>query len=123
MLDLANGWVRRLRVATPDAELPAQSLSGGNQQKVMLARWLARTPRILILNGPTVGVDVGSKADIHAIIAGLAAEGMGVVVISDDLPELIAACDRILVMQSGRMTEAIPRADADENMLAARLAG
>ena len=115
--------MRRLRVATPDADLPAQSLSGGNQQRWCWRDGSRRTPRILILNGPTVGVDVGSKADIHAIIAGLAAEGMGVIVISDDLPELLAACDRILVMQSGRMTEAIPRADADENMLAARLAG
>ena len=123
MRGLVDDWVRRLRVATPDAELPAKSLSGGNQQKAMLARWLARSPRILILNGPTVGVDVGSKAEIHAIIAGLAAEGMGVIVISDDIPELLAACDRILVMQSGRVTEEVARADAEENALAARLAG
>jgi simple sugar transport system ATP-binding protein len=123
MRGLVDDWVGHLHVVAPDADLPAQSLSGGNQQRVMLARWLARTPRILILNGPTVGVDVGSKADIHAIIAGLAAEGMGVIVISDDIPELLAACDRILVMQSGRVIEEVARADAEENALAARLAG
>ncbi|HKN09128.1 MAG TPA: ATP-binding cassette domain-containing protein, partial [Pseudomonadota bacterium] len=123
MRGLVDEWVRRLHVVTPDPGLPVSSLSGGNQQRVMLARWLARTPRILVLNGPTVGVDVGSKADIHAIIAQLAAEGMGVIVISDDIPELLAACDRILVMQSGRVTEEIARAAAEENALAARLAG
>lgn len=122
MRALVDDWVRRLRIVTPDAELPVMSLSGGNQQRVMLARWLARTPSVLILNGPTVGVDVGSKADIHAIIAALAKDGMGVIVISDDIPELLAACDRILVMKSGRVTEEIPRAAAEENALAARLA-
>ncbi len=116
-------WMRSLHIASPDAELPASSLSGGNQQRVVLARWLARAPRILILNGPTVGVDVGSKADIHAIIARLAAEGMGIIVISDDIPELLAACDRILVMRSGRMTDEVARNAIDEQRLAARFAG
>jgi simple sugar transport system ATP-binding protein len=116
-------WMRRLHIASPDAELPASSLSGGNQQRVVLARWLARAPRILILNGPTVGVDVGSKADIHDIIARLANEGMGIIVISDDIPELLAACDRILVMQSGRITDEVARKAVDEQGLAARLAG
>jgi simple sugar transport system ATP-binding protein len=123
MQRLINDWVKRLHVLTPDAELPASSLSGGNQQRLMLARWLARTPRILILNGPTVGVDVGSKAEIHAIIARLATEGMGVIVISDDIPELLAACDRLLVMQSGHVTEEVARAAVNEDSLAARLAG
>ena len=123
MRGLVDDWVRRLHIVTPDFGLPVSSLSGGNQQRVVLGRWLARSPRILLLNGPTVGVDVGSKADIHAIIAKLAADGMGVIVISDDIPELLAACDRILVMQSGRVTEDIPRSAAEENALAARLAG
>jgi simple sugar transport system ATP-binding protein len=123
MRALIDEWVRRLHVLTPDAELPASSLSGGNQQRLMLARWLARAPRILVLNGPTVGVDVGSKAEIHAIIARLAADGMAVIVISDDIPELLAACDRILVMQSGRVTEQVARAVVNEDSLASRLAG
>ena len=120
---LVADWVTRLRLVTPNAELPASSLSGGNQQRVVLARWLARAPRILILNGPTVGVDVGSKADIHGIIARLAAEGIGVIVISDDIPELLAVCDRILVMQSGRTTDEVARSAVTEQSLATRLAG
>jgi simple sugar transport system ATP-binding protein len=115
-------WVRRLRVATPSTDLPVRSLSGGNQQRVVLARWLATKPRVLILNGPTVGVDVGSKADIHAIVAALAREGMGVILISDDLPEVLAACHRILVMREGRVVEEVARAEATEDELAHRLA-
>ena len=86
-----------------------RSLSGGNQQRVVLARWMARAPRVLVLNGPSVGVDVGSKAEIHGIIADLAAQGLGVIVISDDLPELLATCHRILVMKAGRVIEDICR--------------
>jgi len=119
---LTEEWVRRLAVRTPDADMPVQSLSGGNQQRVVLARWLARNPRVLVLNGPTVGVDVGSKAEIHDIIARLAAGGMGIIVISDDIPEILAACDRILVMQAGRVVEEVESATVDEDRLAARLA-
>ncbi|MDT8857549.1 sugar ABC transporter ATP-binding protein [Paracoccaceae bacterium Fryx2] len=96
MLDLAAlwaeaaDWLARLRVRAADVTAPVQSLSGGNQQRVVLARWLARGPRVLVLNGPSVGVDVGSKADIHGIIGDLSAQGLGVIVISDDLPELLA---------------------------------
>lgn len=118
----ARDWLRRLSVAAPDADAPVKSLSGGNQQRVTLARWLARRPRILILNGPTVGVDVGSKTDIHRIIAGLSAEQLGVIVISDDLPELIACCHRILVMKAGRIVEAIAGDQASERDLAHKLA-
>ena len=89
---------------------------------MVLARWLARGPRVLILNGPSVGVDVGSKAEIHAVIADLAREGLGVLVISDDLPELLATCHRILVMVEGRVVEDIPGAEATEAGLARRLA-
>jgi simple sugar transport system ATP-binding protein len=88
----------------------------------VLARWLARAPRVLILNGPSVGVDVGSKAEIHAIIAELATQKLGVIVISDDLPELLATCHRILVMVEGRIVEDIASADATEDGLARRLA-
>ena len=100
-------WLQRLSIAASDVQAPVQSLSGGNQQRVVLARWLARRPDILVLNGPTVGVDIGSKSDIHAIIARLSAEGLGIVVISDDLPEILACCHRILIMKEGRITEEI----------------
>ena len=118
----AHEWLRRLKVAAPNPDAPVKWLSGGNQQRVVLARWLARKPRILILNGPTVGVDIGSKTDIHHIIAGLSAEQLGVIVISDDLPELIACCHRILVMRAGRIVEEIASGKAGEQELAGKLA-
>ena len=115
-------WLRRLAVKAPDPGAPVRSLSGGNQQRVVLARWLARGPRVLVLNGPTVGVDVGSKAEIHGIIADLAGRGLGVLVISDDLPELLATCRRILVMKEGRITADLPGRATSQADLAHRLA-
>jgi simple sugar transport system ATP-binding protein len=118
----AEEWLRRLAVRAPDPAAPVRSLSGGNQQRVVLARWLARGPRVLVLNGPTVGVDVGSKAEIHGIIRDLAGRGLGVLVISDDLPELLATCHRILVMKEGRITDDLPGRATSEADLAHRLA-
>jgi len=118
----ARDWLKRLSIKAPDANVPVRSLSGGNQQRVVLARWMARGSRMLVLNGPSVGVDVGSKAEIHGIIAGLAAQGLGVIVISDDLPELLATCHRILVMKAGRMVDDIPGGGISETELAHRLA-
>lgn len=118
----AADWLKRLKVKAPDVNAPVQSLSGGNQQRVALARWLSRAPRVLILNGPSVGVDVGSKADIHDIIRDLASQGIGIIVISDDLPELLATCHRILVMREGRIIDALDGRSVSEDELAHRLA-
>lgn len=118
----ARDWLRRLSVKAPNPDAAVRSLSGGNQQRVVLARWMARSPRVLVLNGPSVGVDVGSKAEIHGIIADLAAQGLGVIVISDDLPEVLATCHRILVMKAGRLVEDIPSGQVTETDLAHRLA-
>jgi simple sugar transport system ATP-binding protein len=118
----AKDWLRKLSVKAPDIEAPVRSLSGGNQQRVVLARWLACGPRVLVLNGPSVGVDVGSKADIHQIVRNLSKAGLGVIVISDDLPELLATCHRILVMKGGRVTEDIAGSATTEADLAHRLA-
>ena len=118
----AREWLSRLSVRAPDPGAPVRSLSGGNQQRVVLARWMARAPRVLVLNGPSVGVDVGSKAEIHGIVADLAARGLGVVVISDDLPELIATCHRILVMKEGRVTDEVEGRATTEDDLSHRLA-
>jgi simple sugar transport system ATP-binding protein len=118
----AGDWLGRLKVKAPDPQAAVRSLSGGNQQRVVLARWLARNPRVLVLNGPSVGVDVGSKADIHGIIRDLSRQGLGVVVISDDLPELLATCHRILVMKAGRITDEVAGRDTTEADLAHRLA-
>ncbi len=102
-------WVARLRIRTSSTNLPASSLSGGNQQRVVLARWLASNPRVLILNGPTAGIDVGSKTEIHEIIRGLAKRGIGILVISDDIPELLEVCHRILLMKRGRIAAEFER--------------
>ncbi|MEM6942162.1 MAG: sugar ABC transporter ATP-binding protein [Pseudomonadota bacterium] len=118
----AADWLQKLKVKAPQIEAPVQSLSGGNQQRVALARWLARAPQVLILNGPSVGVDVGSKADIHDIIRELATSGIGVIVISDDLPELLVTCHRILVMRGGEIVDETAAADTSEDDLAHRLA-
>lgn len=103
---LAEQIVKELLIATPDVDRPVQSLSGGNQQRVLIGRWLTIAPKVLILHGPTVGVDVGSKDTIFRIIQRLAMEGLGVIIISDDIPELLQNCDRILVMRKGRISEA-----------------
>lgn len=113
----SDRWIKQLDVKTPSGELPVKSLSGGNQQRVVLAKWLASNPKILILNGPTVGVDVGSKAEIHGIIRSLAKEGIGILLISDDIPELIQTCHRILLMRSGRIVEEFRREDISEQNL------
>lgn len=118
----AADWLKRLTVKAPDIDAAVKSLSGGNQQRVALARWLARAPKILILNGPSVGVDVGSKADIHDIIRDLSGQGIGIIVISDDLPEMIAICHRILVMKNGQLVDELASGSINEQMLAQRLA-
>ncbi|GAA1534920.1 simple sugar transport system ATP-binding protein [Microbacterium ginsengiterrae] len=115
----AQRWVDELRIATPDPENPVNTLSGGNQQRVVLAKWLATNPRVLILNGPTVGVDIGSKHDIHRVLRALAAEGLAVIIISDDIPEVLENCNRVLVMNAGRIVSELDPATTDEHDLAA----
>ena len=90
------------------------ALSGGNQQKVVLAKWLATKPRVLILDEPTRGIDIGAKVEVHRIISELAASGLGIMLISSDLPEVLAMSDRILVMHEGVVTAEIDHADASE---------
>ncbi len=114
-------WIESLRIKTPTPALPAKTLSGGNQQRVVLAKWLASNPRLLILNGPTMGVDIGSKNELHEMMKSLARQGMGLLVISDDIPELLQTCNRILLMRRGRIEEEITPAQTNENELAAKL--
>ncbi|WP_205529058.1 sugar ABC transporter ATP-binding protein [Microbacterium halotolerans] len=113
----AERWVDRLRIATPSPDNAVSTLSGGNQQRVVLAKWLATDPRILILNGPTVGVDIGSKHDIHQVLRGLAADGLAVVIISDDIPEVLENCSRVLVMRAGRITHHVEPRETSEQEL------
>ncbi len=110
-------WISELSINTNDAFRPVQTLSGGNQQKVVLARWLANDLDVLILNGPTVGVDIGAKFDIHAIIRKLAEKGLSVIIISDDLPEVLNNCHRVLIMRAGRIAcEVKPRETSQQQL-------
>jgi simple sugar transport system ATP-binding protein len=102
---LAEQTVADLQIATPDIGKPVQSLSGGNQQRVLIGRWLAISPAVLILHGPTVGVDVGSKDTIYRIMQSLSQQGISILLISDDLPELLQNCDSILLMKKGRLAD------------------
>ena len=111
---IVNGLVDRLKVNPPQIERPLNAFSGGNQQKVVLGKWLLSEPTMLILDEPTRGVDVGAKADIHQIIGEFAMSGGGVLMISSELPELLAVCDRIFVVHEGSIVAEIPRAEADE---------
>ena len=111
---LAKGYAERFDVRMAGVDQPVGALSGGNQQKVVLAKWLATEPRVLILDEPTRGIDIGAKVEVHRIIAELAADGLAIVLISSDLPEVLAMSDRILVLHEGRLTAEIPRAGASE---------
>jgi simple sugar transport system ATP-binding protein len=122
---LSDDWISKLEVKTPSGSLPAKSLSGGNQQRLVLAKWLASDPRILILNSPTVGVDVGSKAAIHELVRNLASQGMGILLISDDIPELMQTCNRFILMRRGKISnefkrEAISEEELNQEMVADR---
>jgi simple sugar transport system ATP-binding protein len=99
----AEQWIKQLNVKVSDPGVAVQTLSGGNQQRVVLAKWLAATPKILILDGPTVGIDVMAKSDIHELIRGLAAEGLGVLLISDEVPEVVNNSNRLLLMRAGKI--------------------
>ncbi len=111
---LARGYAERLRVRATGVDQLVEALSGGNQQKVVIAKWLAADPKVLILDEPTRGVDIGAKVEVHAIVSDLAASGLGIVLISSDLPEILAMSDRIIVLHEGRQTAEISRAEATE---------
>lgn len=117
-----KNWIDGLNIKTDSSHNPVKSLSGGNQQRVVLAKWLASNPRILILNGPTVGVDIGSKSELHETIKSLAKNGLGVVVVSDDIPELLHVCNRILLMREGKIVSEFCASETNENDLAIKLA-
>jgi ribose transport system ATP-binding protein len=116
-------YVRTLGVKTPTIEQKVINLSGGNQQKVVLAKWVARNPRVLIVDEPTRGIDIGAKAEVHALLGRLAAQGIAIIAISSDLQEVLAISDRILVVREGRLNGTFERADAtQERVMAAATA-
>jgi rhamnose transport system ATP-binding protein len=114
---LVGEYIQRLQIRTLGQTQPILDLSGGNQQKVILARWLAIKPRVLILDEPTAGIDVGAKAEIYRLMAELAAQGLGLILISSELPEVLAVSDRILVMHEGRLVAEMDAVEASEERI------
>jgi simple sugar transport system ATP-binding protein len=110
-------WIADLKIKTKNSFNPVTSLSGGNQQRVVLAKWLAMNPKLMILNGPTVGVDVGSKREILEIIKDRASAGMSFLVVSDDIPELIQICHRVVVIKNGRISKEFEENQLNESSL------
>lgn len=117
LIEAGEKWIKDLRIKTKNPSNPVTSLSGGNQQRVVLAKWLAMNPKLMILNGPTVGVDIGSKREILEIIRDRAQEGMGFLVVSDDIPELVQICHRVLVIKNGQISKEFNESQLDEEVL------
>ncbi len=113
----AQAHVDKLAIKTPSLAQLVMNLSGGNQQKVILARWLSENIRVILLDEPTRGIDVGAKSEIYSIIYALARQGIGVVVVSSELPEVLGICDRILVMRQGQIVASLSRAEATQERL------
>jgi rhamnose transport system ATP-binding protein len=114
---LAADWALRLRLKYARLGDPVAALSGGNQQKVVLAKWLARRPTVLVVDEPTRGIDVATKAEVHRLLSDLAADGVAVLMISSELPEILGMADRVLVMHEGRLTADLPREEATEERI------
>lgn len=115
--DETDNWIDSLSVATDNREKMVQKLSGGNQQKVVLAKWLACEPEILILNGPTVGVDIGAKQDIYDLLIRYANEGMSIIIASDDIREVVKLCNRVVIMKGGRVNRILSGDEINEKSL------
>src|SRR5204862_8300131 len=114
---IARDWSGKLRTRLRDVSHPARELSGGNQQKVVLSKWLQTGPRVLILDEPTRGIDVGAKAEVHHLMGELARQGKSILMISSDLPEVLAMSDRILVMREGRVSGEFTREEATQEKI------
>jgi ABC-type sugar transport system ATPase subunit len=115
--EIADKWIQNLNIKTPSANTIVESLSGGNQQKVVISRWLETKPDVLILNDPTRGIDVGAKAEIYSLMEKLCEEGIGIIMISSDLKEIISMADRIVVMSEGKVTGEVPREEISQESL------
>ncbi len=113
-MELSKQYIQQLAIKTPSTETIVKNLSGGNQQKIVLAKWLAKEPKVLLLDEPTRGIDINAKSEIYRLIKQLAAEGMGIIVVSSELPEILAVSDRVLVMCEGELTADIPANGATE---------
>jgi ABC-type sugar transport system ATPase subunit len=117
MHQLVKKYVDTLNIRTPSLEQRVLNLSGGNQQKVVLAKWLAANPKVLILDEPTRGIDVGAKAEVYSIMNDLVEQGIGIIMISSEMPEILAISDRILVMYEGRIMGELTREEATQERI------
>ena len=113
-MEMSRKYIQQLAIKTSSTETIVKNLSGGNQQKIVLAKWLAKKPKVLLLDEPTRGIDINAKSEIYKLIKQLAAEGMGIIVVSSELPEILAVSDRVLVMCEGELTANIPANEATE---------
>lgn len=120
---LSTHYVEKLSIKTPGIYQKVQYLSGGNQQRVVISKWLATSPKILIIDEPTRGIDVNAKSEIHRLLDSLAAEGIAILMISSELPEILALSDRIAVMYQGSITAILDRKDANEEIIASYATG
>jgi len=114
-------WIKALNIKVSDPDLPIETLSGGNQQKVVIARWLATKPKVLILDSPTVGIDVGAKRSVHQLIHELSLAGVGIILITDEIDEALNNCTRVLLMRAGRIIANLESSQEDEMSVQARL--
>ena len=114
---LSSEFVKKMNTQVPTSDIEVQKLSGGNQQKVVIAKWLATHPKILLLDEPTRGIDVGAKSEIYNLISDLAKQGMGIVVVSSELPEILAISDSIIVLSESKLTAKLTRAEASEEVI------
>jgi inositol transport system ATP-binding protein len=114
MEEVCEDMARKLRVKTPNLDERIENLSGGNQQKALIGRWMLTNPRILILDEPTRGIDVGAKAEIHRLVTEMARNGVAVIMISSEMPEVLGMSDRVMVMHEGRVTGFLDRAEATQ---------
>ena len=112
--DWANSFSEKLRIKLYNINQKASSLSGGNQQKIVIAKWLSISPKLIFMDEPTRGIDVGAKSEIHDMLRKLSNEGIGIVIISSELPEIIGMCDRVIVMSEGRITGALDAKELSE---------
>jgi ribose transport system ATP-binding protein len=121
--EMIDQFVGQLNIKTKSAWAPVSSLSGGNQQKVVVAKWLGTKPKVLILDEPTRGVDVGAKHEIYSIIDELAREGLGVLLVSSELEEILNLCDRVCVVRKGRIVKTLARAELSQETIMRYAAG
>jgi len=112
-----NKWIKKINIKTPGVNTLAESLSGGNQQKVVIAKWVNTNPEVLIMNEPTRGIDVGAKVEVYKIMESLCENGLGIVMISSELPEIMAIADRIITIYNGMVTDSFEKSEFDQESI------